>query len=159
MRTSRRAVRGGRKCEGLGAAYVIRGEKTELKARYHLSSGKWYSDALVVFHVGGFYNARYYSPLPLPPRAAIQPSPSRAFSPLRSPSVPPTLAEGVAAPSCSFYIAFSVHVRQQDWHSSTLPPSFPPSLLPPSRAPALPRVKPLPLIIVSVPPHAHYSDR
>lgn len=91
-------IRQGEEGSEVSAAYVIRGEKTELKACYHLSSGKWYSDAPVVFHVGGFYNARYCSPL----LAATLPS------------THPADLSRVWPPSYSFYIAFSVHVRQRD---------------------------------------------
>lgn len=107
-------VQGWKGSEG-PVAYVIRGEKTELKARYHLSSGKWYSDAPVVFHVGGFYNARYYSPLPAP----------SCLSRRHAAANRPADLSRVWPPSCSFYIAFSVHVRQRDWHSSNPPPILP----------------------------------
>jgi len=48
--------------------YVIHDERAKLSARYHLSSGKWYSNARprLFFTRVDFYNARYYS-LPLHP--------------------------------------------------------------------------------------------
>lgn len=130
----------------MAAAYVICGEKTELKARYHLSSGKWYSDAPVVFHVGGFYNARYYSPLSAPPPPS-PPCPSRRH---RRP-FPPTLAGCGLHPAAFTSLFPSTYASGTDILQATLPPlslslSCPPSLACPSR------VKPLPLIIVSEPP-------
>lgn len=51
--------------EGL-TTYVIRGEKTELKARYHLSGSKWYSDVPRLFFTWVDFTTRDIT-LPLPP--------------------------------------------------------------------------------------------
>lgn len=131
--------------EGL-AAYVIRGEKTELKARYHLSSGKWYSDAPVVFHVSGFYNARYYSPLFFLPRA----TPLAATLPPAT--LPPTLSTGCGLHSAAFTSVLpSTYTSETDVLQNPSAPSPPPF---PSLNPRHPRAKPLALIIVSEPPRS-----
>lgn len=103
----------------VAAAYVIRGEKTELKARYHLSSGKWYSDAPVVFHVGGFYNARYCSPLSVPLPPSLVP-----FSPF-----PPTLAGCGLHPAAFTSLFPSTYASGTDILQATHPSS---ALLSPS---------------------------
>jgi len=84
------------------AVYVIRREKAELRARYHLSSGKWYSNGRVVFHTGGFYNARYYSTLLSLSRLSSSLS-HRCTSP---PNISPTLA-GCGLHSAAFAGCFS----------------------------------------------------
>lgn len=138
--------------EGPPAAYVIRGEKTELKARYHLSSGKWYSDAPVVFHVGGFYNARYYSPRPLVlPRSPMLP----ALAATPPPTIPPTLAGCGLHPAAFTSLFPSTYASGTDILQTPLPPPLLPLPPPPSPpTPPPPRVKPLPLIIVSKPPRS-----